>query len=106
MSSGDLQKRRSAAVARGVSSTISSYMDHGTGALMTDVDGREWIAGDEFTAADIMLAGVLRTIRKTDRMKPYPRIQAYYERCFARPAWQRTLRLSAERLGMKVDDIR
>lgn len=70
------------------------------------LDGREWIAGDDFTAADLMLAGVLRTIRKTDRMKPYPRIQAYYERCFARPAWQRTLRLSAERLGMKVDDIR
>jgi len=39
-------------------------------------------------------------------MEPFPRLKGYYERCFARPAWQRTLSLSAERLGMKVDDIR
>jgi glutathione S-transferase len=39
-------------------------------------------------------------------MKPFPKIEAYYARCFARPAWQRTLALSAERLGMRVDDIR
>ena len=70
------------------------------------LDGREWIACDDFTAADIMMAGVLRTIRKTDLMDPHPRIKAYYDRCFARPAWQRTLELSAERLGMKVEEIR
>jgi glutathione S-transferase len=67
---------------------------------------REWIACADFTAADIMLAGVLRTIRKTDLMDPFPRLKAYYERCFARPAWQRTLTLYAERFGVNVDDIR
>ena len=70
------------------------------------LDGREWIACADFTVADIMMAGVLRTVRKSDLMKPFPKIQAYYARCFARPAWQRTLTLSAERLGMRVDDIR
>ena len=70
------------------------------------LDGREWIACDEFTAADIIMAGVLRTIRKRDLMDPFPRTKAYYERCFARPAWQRTLGLSAERLGMSVEAIR
>jgi glutathione S-transferase len=70
------------------------------------LEGREWIACAEFTVADIMLAGVLRTIRKTDLLQPFPQIQAYYERCFARPAWQRTLRLYAERLEVSVDDIR
>ena len=70
------------------------------------LEGREWIACDDFTAADIIMAGVLRTIRKTDLTEPFPRLKAYYERCFARPAWQRTLSLSAERLGMKVEDIR
>lgn len=68
--------------------------------------GRTWIASDEFTAADIMLNGVLRTIRKTDLMQPFPHIQAYYARAHARPAWQRTLALSAERLGVDVDTIR
>jgi glutathione S-transferase len=56
--------------------------------------------------ADIMLAGVLRGIRKTDLMDPFPRLRSYYERCLARPAWQRTLALYAERLGVRVDEIR
>ena len=70
------------------------------------LEDREWIACADFTAADIMMAGVLRTIRKSDLMEPFPRIQAYFERCQARPAWQRTLGLYAERLGVSVDDIR
>jgi glutathione S-transferase len=70
------------------------------------LEGRDWIAWDEFTASDIMMAGVLRTIRKTDLMDSLPRLKAYYERCFARPAWQRTLSLTAERLGMTVEEIR
>lgn len=67
---------------------------------------RRWIASDEFTAADIMMSGVLRTIRKADLMEPFPRIKAYYERCFARPAWERTLALYAERMGVSAEDIR
>ncbi|GAA1507030.1 4-aminobutyrate--2-oxoglutarate transaminase [Dactylosporangium maewongense] len=41
--SGELHKRRGAAVARGVSSMISSYVDHAAGGTLSDVDGREWI---------------------------------------------------------------
>ncbi len=70
------------------------------------LENRTWIACDDFTVADIMMAGALRTIRKTDLMEPFPRLKSYYERCTARPAWQRTLALSAERIGMRVDDIR
>ena len=70
------------------------------------LEGREWIACADFTVADIMLACVLRSIRKTDLMDPFPGVKAYYERCFARPAWQRTLALYAERLGVSVDAIR
>jgi 4-aminobutyrate aminotransferase/(S)-3-amino-2-methylpropionate transaminase len=42
-SSEELHKRRTAAVARGVGSVISSYVDHAGGGTLTDVDGREWI---------------------------------------------------------------
>ncbi|HEU0240317.1 MAG TPA: 4-aminobutyrate--2-oxoglutarate transaminase [Micromonosporaceae bacterium] len=42
-SSSELGKRRAAAVARGVSSVVSAYVDHASGGTMTDVDGREWI---------------------------------------------------------------
>ena len=70
------------------------------------LEDREWIACAEFTVADLMLASVLRGIRKTDLMKPFPRLTAYSARCLARPAWQRTLALYAERVGVSVDDIR
>ena len=67
---------------------------------------RPWIACTDFTVADLLMAGVLRGIRKTDLMEPFPKLKAYYERCHARPAWQRTLALYAERLGVGVDEIR
>ena len=70
------------------------------------LEDREWIACAEFTAADIIMAGVLRTIRKTDLMDPFPRLKAYYARCYARPAWQRALGLYAARIGVSVDAIR
>jgi glutathione S-transferase len=69
------------------------------------LDDREWIACAEFTVADILLATVLRAIRKTDLLGPYPRVKAYYVRALARPAWQRALTAYAERLGVTVADI-
>lgn len=76
------------------------------GGLERRLEGREWIACADFTVADLITAGVLRGIRKTDLLDPFPNLKAYYSRCFARPAWQRTLGLYAERLGVPVDDIR
>jgi glutathione S-transferase len=70
------------------------------------LDGREWIACADFTVADILIASVLREIRKTDLVDPYPRLKAYYERAQARPAWARTLNSYSERLGVTVADIR
>ncbi|BCB79768.1 4-aminobutyrate--2-oxoglutarate transaminase [Phytohabitans flavus] len=41
--SEEIHKRRTAAVARGVGSVVSSYVDHAGGGTLTDVDGQEWI---------------------------------------------------------------
>src|SRR5438067_606673 len=41
--SESLHKRRASAVARGVGSVVSSYVDHASGGTVVDVDGREWI---------------------------------------------------------------
>lgn len=76
------------------------------GGVERRLEGREWIACADFTVADVMMAGVLRTIRKSDLMSPFPRVVDYYGRCHRRPAWQRTLELYAERMGLDVDAIR
>ena len=70
------------------------------------LQGREWIACSDFTVADILMAGVLRMVRKTDLMQPFPALRTYLERCLGRPAWERTRVLYAERLGVRVDDLR
>lgn len=67
---------------------------------------RTWIACADFTVADIMMAGVLRNVRKTDLLEPFPLTKAYRDRCFARPAWERTLEMYAARFGVSVDQIR
>ncbi|MBZ5709918.1 glutathione S-transferase family protein [Nannocystis pusilla] len=76
------------------------------GGLERRLEGRTWIATDEFTVADILLATVLRQIRHTDLLTDYPRLQAYYDRALARPAWQRTLERYTERFGLTAADIR
>jgi glutathione S-transferase len=80
--------------------------DRWLGDVERRLDGREWIACADFTVADIVMSWVLRCIRKSDLMEPYPRIKAYYERAHARPAWHRALGLYAERLGVSVDALR
>jgi glutathione S-transferase len=76
------------------------------GNLERRLEQRTWIACEDFTVADILLATVLRHIRATDLMDPYPGLKAYYQRALERPAWQRTLDAYSERLGVTVADIR
>ncbi|MGE3769241.1 MAG: glutathione S-transferase family protein [Kofleriaceae bacterium] len=70
------------------------------------LDGREWIACDEFTAADIIMAGVLHRVRKDHLLESFPQTEAYFARCLARPAWKRTQELYAKRLGVTTESIR
>ena len=69
------------------------------------LDGHEWLMGDAFTIADIILAGVLREIREAELMADYPNVGAFYERALARPAWRRTRELTAERMGVALSQI-
>src|SRR3954447_13458362 len=65
-SSADLHERRGAAVARGVSSMIPSYVSSAGGGTMTDVDGREWIdfaAGIAVTSVGNAAPKVVEAVR-------------------------------------------
>jgi glutathione S-transferase len=54
--------------------------------------GREFVATDEFTVADILLAHVLKSgIHDPTLLAPHAAVVAYRDRCLARPAWQRVV---------------
>ncbi|PWR07424.1 4-aminobutyrate--2-oxoglutarate transaminase [Micromonospora acroterricola] len=65
-SSEELHKRRGAAVARGVGSVVTSYVDSAGGGTITDVDGREWIdfaAGIAVTSVGNSAPKVVEAVR-------------------------------------------
>jgi len=84
---------------------LVAWARRGFGGLERRLDGRTWIAADDFTVADVLLATVLRQIRRTDLLADYPQLRAYYDRALARPAWRRTLERYTERFGLTVADI-
>ena len=59
----------------------------------TRLGGATWLAGNEFTAADIMTVFSLTTMRNFTPvdLSPYPNILAYLQRVAARPAYQRAM---------------
>ena len=85
---------------------LVAWARRGLDGLERRLDGRTWIATDDFTVADVLLATVLRETRRSELLADYPRLRAYYARAMARPAWSRTLARHAELLGAAVDDIR
>jgi len=54
--------------------------------------GRDFVATNDFTIADILMAHVLYSgIKDEGLIAPYPGLASYRDRCLARPAWQRTI---------------
>jgi glutathione S-transferase len=46
---------------------------------------------DRFTAGDLMMTTVLRILRNSDLLQRFPNLEAYRERCEARPAFEKAL---------------
>ncbi|RQP26182.1 glutathione S-transferase family protein [Piscinibacter terrae] len=61
--------------------------------------GREFVATTEFTVADILMAHVLLSGIKDERLiEPHKGVVSYRDRCLARPAWQRTIEMYCARV--------
>ena len=58
------------------------------------LDGREWILGDKFTAADVMLGSSAIFLSAFNMLPETRNIGAYGERCIARAANQRAMEKS------------
>jgi glutathione S-transferase len=60
--------------------------------------GREFIATNDFTVADILTAHVLSVMNDEGLLEPYPGVVSYRDRCLARPGWKRTIEAYCERV--------
>ncbi len=63
--------------------------------LEAGLDGREWIVGDRFTAADVMLGSSVVFMRLFDMLPESETLSAYADRCLARPAYQKAMSFDA-----------
>ena len=53
--------------------------------------GHDWLVGDRFTVADLLMCTVLRFLRHTKMIDDHPVLGPYKARCEARPAFSRAL---------------
>src|SRR5262245_38208770 len=58
-------------------------------ALSQSLGDKPYLAGDRFTAGDLMMTTVLRILKYTDIVTSDGRLAAYIDRCTARPAFKR-----------------
>lgn len=59
--------------------------------LQTALGKRNWLVGDHFTVADLMMASVLKIAASLDLLKDYPALAAYHGRCLDRPAYRKAV---------------
>ena len=76
-----------------VATAFSDRLDRNYAMLEERLGAVSWLAGNDFTAADIMIAFPLTTMRlfAPRDLAPYPNIIAYLARLAARPAFQRAM---------------
>jgi glutathione S-transferase len=66
------------------------------GKVLADVlDGTDYLVGDRFTIADVVVGGVLMSARDYDVMPDLPALRSYIERLDSRPARQRAYETTA-----------
>ena len=59
------------------------------------LEGRDWILGDDFCAADVMLGSSAVFMRMFDMLPDSRNLGAYADRCLARPAYESAMSKSA-----------
>ncbi len=78
-----------------VSGVREGYLDHTMKALFgfleTTLEEKAWLAGPEFTAADVMMSFPMEAFAARGDIKAYPNIAAALERGKARPAFARAV---------------
>lgn len=55
------------------------------------LNGRDYLEGGRFTAADLLMASILRELKRDGTLARFPGLDAYCERCIGRPAFRRAI---------------
>ncbi|NTF46146.1 glutathione S-transferase family protein [Rhizobium rhizogenes] len=55
--------------------------------METVLAGREWLVGDRFSVADLLMADVMRQVERFDGLTNHPACRGYVKRLVARPAF-------------------
>jgi len=88
------------AMAEKFSGAEANKFSHGWGdfptmlsVLEAGLEGKDWILGDKFSAADVMLGSTSYFLKKFGILPETSPLNAYVERCLARPAYVKTLEI-------------
>jgi glutathione S-transferase len=74
-----------------LSPRIESELANHIGYVNTSLNGRDWLLGNDMTAADIQMSFVGEAASARTNRAAYPNIEAWVKRFQARPAYQRAL---------------
>lgn len=69
---------------------IEKRIDERLGELSTRLGESDWLDGD-FSAGDLLMVAVLRMVKDTSLLDPYPNLKTYVARGESRPAFRRAL---------------
>lgn len=61
------------------------------GELEASIGHRNWLVGEDFTIADLMMASVLKIARNLDLLEGFPSLSRYQDRCLDRPAYRQAV---------------
>ena len=81
--------RRDEELAATLAQMARGGMDELYAFVESSLEGRAWLAGDRFTAADVMMGWVVEVVDQRGEIEPYPNMQRYLAALRARPAYQR-----------------
>jgi glutathione S-transferase len=68
---------------------IASEIDNHLGYIEHSLQGKDFLVGNRFTAADVQMSFVLEVARAFGKLAALPAANAYLERMHARPAYKR-----------------
>jgi len=52
---------------------------------------REWLVGKDFSVADLLMSSVLKIAKGLKLLDAYPKLGAYADRCWSRPAYKKAI---------------